>query len=157
MPKFKTFSISVFGSVVGFEFMTLDEHFVGTMRATFVFSLFKSQILATFFSRLPPKETSFPQPGSMATVTGFGTTSAFLCNLFYDFVYPIFATFPFCLPPPETSFPQPGSLATVTGFGTTSADSDAPSSRLLTVDVNVLTNSECRAKNSIYAGKVSTI
>ena len=82
MPKFKIFSISVFGSVVGFEFMTLDEYLIGTMRASFLFSLFKSQILATFFSRLPPKETSFPQPGSMATVTGFGTTSAFLFNRF---------------------------------------------------------------------------
>ena len=89
MPKFETFSISVFGSVVGFEFMTLDEHLVGTMRASFLFSLFKSQILATFFSRLPPKGTSFPLPESMATVTGFRTTGAFLFNLFYDFVYSI--------------------------------------------------------------------
>ena len=44
----------------------------------------------------------------------------------------------------------------MTGFGTTSADSDAPSSRLLTVNVNILTNFECRAKNTIYSGKVDS-
>ena len=44
----------------------------------------------------------------------------------------------------------------MTGFGTTSADSDAPSSRLLTVNVNILTNPECRAKNPIYSGKVDS-
>ena len=68
----------------------------------------------------------------------------------------LFATLPPCLPPSGSNLPNAGSLATVTGFGTTSADSDAPSSRLLTVNVNILTNSECRAKNPIYSGKVDS-
>ena len=46
------------------------------------------------------------------------------------------------------------SLATVTGFGTTSEDTDQPSARLLTVDVNIISNSQCRSMNSVYGSKV---
>ena len=67
-----------------------------------------------------------------------------------------FCNFVSRLPPSGSSLPKAGSSATVTGFGTTSADSDAPSSHLLTVNVNILTNSECRAKNPIYSGKVDS-
>jgi hypothetical protein len=45
-------------------------------------------------------------------------------------------------------------LATVTGFGTTSADSEEPSTRLLTVDVNIISNSDCMSKNNVYSNKV---
>lgn len=60
---------------------------------------------------------------------------------------------PICLPAANRD-PPALSTATVTGFGTTSADSDSPSTRLLTVDVNILSNAACRAKNSVYSGKV---
>ena len=60
---------------------------------------------------------------------------------------------PVCLPPADFS-PPVNSLATVTGFGTTSEGSDQPSSRLLTVDVNIISNSACSAMNSVYGSKV---
>ena len=60
---------------------------------------------------------------------------------------------PVCLP--STSYnPGVDSVATVTGFGTTSAESDQPSTRLLTVDVNIISNSACRSKNPVYSSKV---
>jgi len=58
-----------------------------------------------------------------------------------------------CLP--TTTFNTPvNSVATVTGFGTTSADTDQPSTRLLTVDVNIISNSDCKFKNNVYSSKV---
>ena len=59
---------------------------------------------------------------------------------------------PVCLPPAD--FQPVNSLATVTGFGTTSEESDQPSSRLLTVDVNIISNSACSAMNSVYGSKL---
>merc|ERR1711892_506281 len=60
---------------------------------------------------------------------------------------------PVCLPA-STYSPPVGSVATVTGFGTTSAASEEPSTRLLTVDVNIISNSACMSKNSVYSTKV---
>ena len=60
---------------------------------------------------------------------------------------------PVCLPATSYS-PGVDSVATVTGFGTTSAESDQPSTRLLTVDVNIISNSACRSKNPVYSSKV---
>ena len=58
-----------------------------------------------------------------------------------------------CLPPTTYNTPV-NSVATVTGFGTTSADTDQPSTRLLTVDVNIISNSDCKSKNNVYSSKV---
>ena len=60
---------------------------------------------------------------------------------------------PVCLPSPYY-YPPVDSLATVTGFGTTSEDSDQPSPTLLTVDVNIISNSDCKNKNNVYNSKV---
>ena len=60
---------------------------------------------------------------------------------------------PVCLPPANFN-PPVNSLATVTGFGTTSEGSDQPSSRLRTVDVNIISNSVCSAMNSVYGSKL---
>ena len=62
-------------------------------------------------------------------------------------------TVPVCLPPANFQ-PAVNSLATVTGFGTTSENSDQPSSRLLAVDVNIISNSACSAMNSVYGSKL---
>ena len=62
-------------------------------------------------------------------------------------------TVPACLPSANFN-PPVNSVATVTGFGTTSENSDQPSSKLLTVDVNVISNSDCRNMNSVYGSKV---
>ena len=60
---------------------------------------------------------------------------------------------PVCLPSPYYS-PPDNSLATVTGFGTTDENSDQPSPRLLTVDVNIISNNDCINKNTIYSSRV---
>ena len=60
---------------------------------------------------------------------------------------------PICLPPPSY-MPLTNSVASVTGFGTTSEDSDEPSARLLTVDVNIISNLDCKTRNTVYSSKV---
>ena len=60
---------------------------------------------------------------------------------------------PVCLPPANFN-PPVNSVATVTGFGTTSESSDQPSSRLLAVEVNIISNSACSAMNSVYGSKL---
>ena len=60
---------------------------------------------------------------------------------------------PVCLPSPSYS-PSPDSLATVTGFGTTSETASEPSSRLLGVEVRIISLDQCAASNQVYGAKL---
>ena len=60
---------------------------------------------------------------------------------------------PICLPDVNDS-PTMNSVATVTGFGTTDENAEEPSTRLLTVDINIISNTDCKNKNSVYSTKV---
>ena len=60
---------------------------------------------------------------------------------------------PVCLPSPSYS-PAPDSLATVTGFGTTSETASEPSSRLLGVEVRIISLDQCAASNQVYGAKL---
>ena len=61
---------------------------------------------------------------------------------------------PVCLPSSQSPAPAVNSVASVTGFGTTDENSEDPSSRLLTVDINIISNNDCKTKNNIYSSKV---